>query len=195
MSFNARFSSSAPDSYLKPHIAIECFQGKLAMQPILKDITTLIQATLGSKCQHPTQKLQCVSLDETLAEKWVALTRRVANSEHKPRVSDKQLVRHLYDIHQLIQSGQLNNKYADIAQQIIQKDREQFKTINQAYHLTPITASLDAVKSLQGISWHKHWDVFLKEMVYQQHKPSFNEAYASLQQVTAQILAQHNATR
>ena len=101
MSIRASFEGAGGIAYLKPHIAIDCFLGELELEPQIKDISSMVKVVLGEECEHQYFSVACVALDETAAEKWVALTRRVARSSQEERDSDKHLVRHLYDLYQL----------------------------------------------------------------------------------------------
>lgn len=188
MSIQAEFAQPIAGSYLKPHIAIECFVGDLFLLPKKQMITTLIQRTLGEQCGHGSMVVNCIALDETLAEKWVALTRRVANSQIKERASDKQLVRHLYDIYHLLNSGLLENKYLHIVKNVIEKDRQHFKLHNESYYRDPVNVSLNSVELLNSQCWREHWDRFMLEMVYETPRPNFEDAYASLREMTHNLL-------
>lgn len=130
MQINAAFDNADKLTYLKPHVAIECFMGDLALLPSSKSITTLIKTTLGNKCNHQEISVNCIALDETAAEKWVALTRRIANSRLRSHLNDKHLVRHLYDLYFLSQSGLLTGDYQKLIPNLLNKDREQFKKYN-----------------------------------------------------------------
>lgn len=191
MRINAAFLSSGQHTYLKPHVAIECFLGELALPVIQRPITTLIKETLGETCSHPSANVSCVALDETAAEKWVALTRRVANSEIKFRPSDKHLVRHLYDLHSLNQSGLLTGEYKYLISDLLMKDADQFQKYNSDYQKDPIGVSKKALAILGSKKdWQEHWDGFMTNMVYGDDKPSFEQAYGSLQQISDNILSQ-----
>ena len=188
MSIQAKFSDSEKIAYLKPHIAIDCFLGELALTPITKDITTLIKIALGKECDHLTLPVSCVALDETAAEKWVALTRRIANTKTKSRQSDKDLVRHLYDLYQLKTHGLLTGAYTALIQKIIEKDKSQFKKLNDNYIEDPIRESESALDLLYNDGqWKDHWHYFLEQMVYDENKPSFEMAHAQLQLLSHEI--------
>lgn len=188
MSIQAKFSDSEKIAYLKPHIAIDCFLGELALTPITKDITTLIKISLGKECDHLTLPVSCVALDETAAEKWVALTRRIANTKTKSRQSDKDLVRHLYDLYQLKTHGLLTGAYTALVQKIIEKDQSQFKKLNDNYIEDPIRESKLALDLLDNdVQWKDHWHYFLEQMVYDENKPSFDKACAQLQLLSDEI--------
>jgi len=190
MSIRALFDDSSSLSYLKPHIAVECFVGELLLPPETTEISSLIKVTLGDECDHDTFPVNCLALDETAAEKWVALTRRINNAQEKSRPSDKHLVRHLYDLYHLNQSNLLAGKYIQIAHAVMQKDKEMFKKLNQEYTENPTRASKTALELLgNDKQWQNHWDDFLEQMVYEENKPSFAQAYEQLQQMSKQILS------
>lgn len=188
MSIQAKFSDSDKIAYLKPHVAIDCFFGELALTPITKNITTLIKNSLGNECDHQAIPVSCVALDETAAEKWVALTRRIANTQNKSRQSDKDLVRHLYDLYQLKTQNLLSGAYISLIKKIIEKDKSQFKKLNDNYIKNPVRESELALDMLYNdIQWKGHWHYFLEQMVYDENKPSFDKAYAQLQKLSHEI--------
>ena len=181
MRINAAFAGADKLTYLKPHVAIECFMGDLVLPPISKPITTLIKVALGEKCNHTDILVNCAALDETTAEKWVALTRRISNSQIKARPSDKHLVRHLYDLYHLTQSGLLTGDYQNLIAGLLKKDSEQFQKYNLAYNENPIQVSQEALAYLlEEEQWKIHWEDFLMQMVYSDEKPSFEDAYNNL---------------
>jgi predicted nucleotidyltransferase component of viral defense system len=188
MSIQAAFPDSQKITYLRPHVAIECFLGEMILEPQTRNITTLTKVILSGECEHDSFPVECVALDETAAEKWVALTRRVANSQIKSRQSDKHLVRHLYDLYHLNLGDLLTGDYRHIAQAIIEKDRTQFKNHNAAYAEDPLRISELALDALFTDSkWRDHWEQFLTQMVYEENKPSFDKAYGHLQQISKDI--------
>ena len=188
MSIQATFPDSEKISYLKPHVAIDCFLGDLALTPVTKDITSLIKLTLGNECDHSTLPVSCVALDETAAEKWVALTRRIANTKIKSRQSDKDLVRHLYDLYHLKTGGFLSGKYTFLVNKVIEKDKSQFKNHNDDYIQNPIRESELALDLLYNDKqWKDHWDYFLEQMVYEENKPNFDKAYSQFQLLSREI--------
>ena len=190
MRIQAEFMVSAKITYLKPHIAIECFLGELILDPQSTEITTLIQLTLNEPCQHPTFAVNCVALDETAAEKWVALTRRIAGTQLKERASDKHLVRHLYDLYHLKKSGLLTGDYYKIVHDIMKKDKNQFKKHNSTYAEDPIRTSERALDLLfEDPLWQDHWNIFLEQMVYEENKPTFLQAFEVLRQFGHKIFS------
>ncbi len=188
MSIQAAFPDSEKITYLRPHVAVECFLGEMVLEPQTRNITTLTKLTLADECEQISFPVTCVALDETAAEKWVALTRRIANSQIKSRQSDKHLVRHLYDLYHLKSGGLLTGDYHHIVQAIVEKDREQFKNHNAAYANDPLRTSELALDTLFTDSkWRDHWEQFLTQMVYEENKPSFDKAYGHLREISQDI--------
>lgn len=187
MRIQAAFPGSGKLTYLRPYIAVECFLGDLALNPQTTEITTLIKLTLGESCNHTIFPVNCVALDETAAEKWVALTRRVANTQLRTRKSDQHLVRHLYDLYHLKISGLLTGDYCEIISRVMEKDSLKFKKHNLAYADDPINTSALALSLLNDSQWQTHWDRFLEHMVYENTKPSFHQAYNQLQILSQEI--------
>lgn len=188
MSINAKFDNRQPTSYLKPYVAIDCFLGDLALKPKTSQITSLIKLTLGEECNHTIFPVTCVALDETAAEKWVALTRRVADSQFNSRQSDKNLVRHIYDLYHLKSSGLLTGEYCSIVSGIIENDRNRYKKTNTAFALNPLgTIELALDQLFKDHRWHDHWDLFLENMVYGESKPNYVTAFNQIQLISTEI--------
>lgn len=186
---HAEFKAPSAISYLKPHIAIELFLGELILKPKVTSVTSLIKLMLDKECPHTPFSVLCVALDETAAEKWVALTRRIAETQRKQHLMDKHLVRHLYDIYQLQHKALLTGEYLSIIKSIMKKDGEMFKKHSKVYSEDPIRLSKLALDLLlEDKQWENHWDTFLEQMVYEQDKPSFAQAYAKLHLLSQAIL-------
>ena len=184
MSIRASFEGIEAIAYLKPHIAIDCFLGGLELPPIVKEISSMVKVILGDECGHQYFPVACVALDETAAEKWVALTRRVIGSRQKERDSDKHLVRHLYDLYQLSQQNSLSEQCFVVVDKVLQKERVMFG----GYALDPSSDVLSneklALHYLRSDNqWEEHWRYFLEQMVYQSVKPSFEQAVSAVERL------------
>ena len=181
MSIRASFDGGGGLSYLKPHIAIDCFLGELELEPQVKDISSMVKVHLGDESEHVFFPVACVALDETAAEKWVALTRRVAGAGKKERDSDKYLVRHLYDLYQLSDKKCLSDKYYLVIDKVLEKEQAMFdlEASNSADLLSNSKLALLDLRSNQ--KWEEHWNYFLEQMVYHPDKPSFKQAMAAVE--------------
>ena len=162
---------------LKPHLALEFFLGELRLPSIERTITTLVRQTLGEKIDHPEFLVEVMSMMETAAEKWVALTRRVATMAHRQAYEDQSLVRHLYDLYQMNKHGALTEPFSELVAKIIQQDREQFKTHNLKYYEDPKLEIRRALEELRDDpKWRKYWDEFIQTMVFDAEKPTYDSA-------------------
>lgn len=181
MSIRARYNSIFPTATgIKPYLALEFFLANVKTQTATKQVTTLIRQTLGNKIIHPEFPINSVSVIETAAEKWVALTRRIATMKHRQHYRDPSLVRHLYDIHSIEQNGLFNNSFQPLVAEIVQNDREQYKNHNNDYYNNPIKEIERAIKVLgQNYEFKDNWNDFINYMVYAQQKPTYSEALAT----------------
>ena len=182
MSIRASFDGAQGIVYLKPHIAIDCFFGTLELEPEIKNISSMVKVTLGeAECDHQYFSVACVALDETSAEKWVALSRRVVDANKTPRDSDKHLVRHLYDLYQLQQQNCLSENYYLVLERVLEKEQAMFgnKASDNVY--IKATSALHHLRSNK--KWEEHWRFFVEQMVYQSEKPGFEQAIAAVEEL------------
>lgn len=181
MSIRAAFDGSNGITYLKPHIAIDCFLGTVELEPEIKNISSMVKVVLGdTECDHQYFPVPCITLDETAAEKSVALSRRVLDAHRKPRDSDKHLVRHLYDLYQLKQKNCLSANYDFVLKRVLEKEKEMFDIDLSEAHKNMDTA---LQYLLFDTKWKEHWNFFLDQVVYQAKKPSFEQAITTLEKI------------
>lgn len=190
ISIRAKFNSmySAPSS-LKPYLALEFFLGQVKTPTVNRSVTSLIRETLGEKINHPVVPVTCMSIPETAAEKWVALTRRIATSQHRQGYYDQSLVRHIYDLAMINRHHPLKEtEFANLARQVIEIDRVQFKAHSDAYSQDPWTAIQFSLDELQKNSrWSENWDIFMETMVYGE-KPNYQEALKNLIEISDLVM-------
>lgn len=190
MSIRALFDGSQGMSYLRPHIAIDCFLGTLELNPEIKNISSMVKVTLGAtECNHDYFPVACVNLNETAAEKWVALSRRIGDANKTTRDSDKHLVRHLYDLYQLQQQGCLSKEYYQVVERVLEKEQDQYGISTVDLH-AKIGAAFHHLRFDK--KWEEHWDFFLAQMVYQSKKPRFEEAVTVVERMCPNSLGTAN---
>ena len=147
---------SEQSTVLKPYLSVEFFLNTVKLPTHSQPITTLIQQTLGETVRHPVVKINCVSPLETAAEKWVALTRRIATMDYRAYYQDANLVRHLYDLYRIEQSGYFfDERMANLVAIIVEADRQQYKNHNPAYFANPsqeIRRALQALKDNESVA-------------------------------------------
>jgi predicted nucleotidyltransferase component of viral defense system len=164
---------SEESSILKPYLAVEFFLNTVKLPTQIQSVTTLIRQTLGETAPHPIGKMRCLSPLETAAEKWVALTRRIATMDYRAYYQDAHLVRHLYDLYRIEQSGYLfDETMAQLVAVIAEGDRQQYKNHNPAYFTNPgyeIRRALQILKD--NDMWQAHWQKFMAQMVFGEKPP------------------------
>lgn len=169
---------------LKPHLALEFFFGALRTDNLVKTITTLVRQTLGPKVPHAEFEVEVMSLPETAAEKWVALTRRVASMTRNNAYEDASLVRHLYDLYKIQQSAPLPPAFGGLVKSIIQQDQLQFKSHNPVYYENPAVETQRALSVLkQDSQWQQHWNDFLSTMVFNNENLPYDLALNTIERL------------
>lgn len=190
LSFDSPFPRLAS---MRPHLLIE-----LNCTTLLADGTK--QLGVGALLDKLTSgayvtpfNVECVSLQEAVAEKLISFPRRLAlhlSKSEQPDASlqdcdewDTALVRHLYDIHQIVL------KHPDVVADsvlmgkmvgaVISKDAEDFKNQHQSFSgnaVSQLNNALAFAKTSDVLK--KQYDAFVLEMVYadESGRPSFDDA-------------------
>ena len=124
--------------------------------------------------------IPCVALVETIAEKFVALTRRAgAELVDAGGPRDKTLVRHVYDLH-VSRSHYEPVEIIALAREIMLPDVEVYGHQFPAYRENPIAETLRAVAGLATDDrFANHYAEFLQNMVYGE-SPDFKTALATV---------------
>ena len=124
---------------------------------------------------------------ETVAEKFVALTRRAGAelaAASGPR--DSTLVRHIYDLH-VLRGHYDAAKVVTLARMIMRADAESYGHQFPAYRDDPIAETIRAVAGLSGESYGKRYAVFLRDMVYSDERPAYEAALTTLAELAASL--------
>jgi hypothetical protein len=163
---------------LRPEIQIETAVWPLRRPVIALPVISFIAEAFKLPAELPS--IACVSLVETVAEKFVALTRRAAAEfadAGGPR--DSTLVRHIYDMH-VIRASYEPNEVVDLARMIMRADAEAYGHQFPAYRVNPIAETLRAVSGMAADpGFARRYDVFLRDMVYGERQ-SFDTAFATI---------------
>ena len=181
---------------MKPYLSLEFFLAEVKTPTVNLPITTLIKQTLGELVNHDEKPIECVSILETAAEKWVALTRRIATIKFRSHYRDSNLVRHLYDLYQIHQTGALTGQFAELAASIVLDDQKQYKNHNPDY----LNSAADEIKRSIDIlnndpAWKESWTMFIEDMVYQADKPTYSEVLDNLMTLSSIALPAIEAQR
>jgi len=137
---------------------------------------------LGAAQKQPPEvpSISCVALVETVAEKFVAQTRRAgAELAEAGGPRDKTLVRHVYDLH-IVRSHYDPTEVIALAREIIRADVEAYGHQFPAYRKNPVAETLRAVGGLATDDrFATNYAAFLRDMVYGE-APDFKTALATV---------------
>jgi predicted nucleotidyltransferase component of viral defense system len=160
-------SSFSKVSGLRPQLQLE-FTFSEPREPINHlQVKTLIQEILGDVAALEKCDLPCISITETLSEKWVGLTRRVAAIKRGYLKEDDYLIRHLYDITTINSKNKIGERFFALVSEIIQQDAAQFKTQHPEYSDTTRSEIYYSLELLENDPyWKKCYEDFIDIMIF-----------------------------
>ncbi len=202
LSFDSPFP---PLASMRSHLLIELNCTTLAAGTERLGVGALLDKLTSGTYVAPFN-VECVSLQEAAAEKLISFPRRLAlhlSKSEQPEVSlqdkakwDTALVRHLYDIHQIVLKRP--DVVADpagmgkIVGAVISKDAEDFKNQHQSFAgnaVSELNAAIAFAKTSDVLK--RQYDIFVSDMVYADEagRPSFGEALQVFENTLRQALA------
>lgn len=150
---------------LRPEIKIETALWPLRQPSIDLPVSSFVAEAF--KRLPELSSISCVSVVETVADKFVALTRR-AGAEladaNSPR--DTALVRHIYDLH-VARPHYDPARVASLIHEIMLADAEAYGNQFPAYRANPMAETLRAIDGLANDpNYSQRYEEFLRNMVY-----------------------------
>lgn len=171
---------------LRKGIKLELFNVPLSDNTEFHSISSMINQVKNSDPEIP--RIECVSVLETAAEKFVSLTRRVAGQIEgtRPQATDQFIVRHLYDLHFIAVSPIYSpQKIAEMAGRVALADGRQFQSWFPSYRDDPISWTQKAIDHLALCdASRENYERFQDEMVFGP-RVDFDVAIATLQSLGA----------
>jgi hypothetical protein len=170
--------SAAGEGVLRPTIQIE-----LAVWPmLLADILLPVASFIAEANRRPAEvnAIACVSVAQTVAEKFVALTRRIAAETAVKSDPDPTLIRHLYDLWAVRQNYD-RVQAASLIPALMENDAEAFGNQFPVYRADPLGATHAAIAALKADPAHaRRFASFQRDMVYGE-RVEFASAMAELE--------------
>lgn len=168
----------AGEGALRPEIQVETAVWPLRLPSVEQSVTSFWAEAFKQPSEVPS--ISCMALVETVAEKFVALTRRAgAELAEAGGPRDKTLVRHVYDLH-IVRSHYDPAEVIALAREIIRADVEAYGHQFPAYRKNPIAETLRAVGGLATDDrFATNYAAFLRDMVYGA-APDFKTALATV---------------
>jgi predicted nucleotidyltransferase component of viral defense system len=150
---------------LRPEIQVEVAVWPLRLPAIDLPVRSFVAEAFGHPPEVPG--LACVAVTQTAAEKFVALTRRVAaEAAAPPEARDTTLVRHVYDLHTL-RPHYDPDEVAALARTIMPHDAEVFGRQFPPYRDNPLAATRLALTVLAtDPHYARSYAAFHRDMVY-----------------------------
>lgn len=151
---------------MREHIQLETTQSNPRLPTQQMPVSSFVSGADGSG--PDVISIACVNLNEMAAEKFVALTRRVAGELEgtKAEVWDPALVRHIYDL-KFLQPHVDMTVVAPLVREVMRQDAKQFASWFPAYAADPegqTKLALSALESQQR--FRDDYERFHDEMVY-----------------------------
>ncbi len=173
---------------LRPHIQIEFTLSPPRLQTEIKSISSLVDRVFPEE-GDVEKNIACVSVLETAAEKWVALTRRIASISRGYDKFDETLVRHIYDLNAITDKVNLTNDFFALINDTIDRDRAKFKKHHE-YNSNAVEEIKHSLKILgEDPVWLKNYDAFVEAMVFDKENSGFKKCYKKLQHITERTLS------
>jgi len=169
---------AAGQGILRPEIQIEMAAWPLRLPAIERPVISFLAEAFKLPPEVPA--ISCVSLVETVAEKFVALTRRAgAESAGAGGPRDPTLVRHVYDLH-VIRTHYDSGEVVALARTIMLADAEAYGHQFPAYRENPIAETLRAAAGMANDpEFANRYARFRRDMVYGE-SPDFETAIATI---------------
>lgn len=156
---------SRGDGVLRPEIKIETAVWPLRQPAVKLQVSSFIAEAYKQPPELET--VRCVTITQTAAEKFVALTRRMAaETGFSVDARDRTLVRHIYDLH-VIREHYDRTEVAVMARCIMTHDAEEFGNQSPAYRKDCLAETKRALDVLRAdASYATQYVQFVRSMVY-----------------------------
>lgn len=149
-------------------------QVEFSARPLITPTQRLpIASMLEVSASLPSQafEMNCVSIEETLAEKVLSLLRRVALMRVRDSMDgfDPRLVRHLFDVHAIMRAhpGMMSMLSPVLFKRLVAEDAAQFSHQHPEFLDHPVAQMSGALVAIKtDPMFRMHYDDFLKELVY-----------------------------
>jgi hypothetical protein len=178
---------SRGEGVLRPEIQIETAVWPLRLPS--SDLTVSSFVAEAYKRPPEVVDMPCVSVVETVADKFVAMTRRIAEElAHPGAERDATLVRHMYDLHVARPHYDLT-EVAKLVPAIIQSDADSYGNKFPEYRDDPVSETRRAVEGLANIELYaRDYEGFQRGMVYGE-QVAYRDCLVTLDELVRTVLA------
>lgn len=172
------------EAALRPEIQIEVAVWPLRRASIDLPISSFVSEAFKREPEVP--RISCVSITQTAAEKFVAVTRRTAiELADAGGAHDPADIRHVYDLH-LTRAHYDAAEVAALAHETMHHDAQVFGHQFPAYRDNPLAETRRAIEVLGDERYGRRYDEFCRAMVYG-GRPAYHEALTSVQAIAERL--------
>ena len=177
------------DSSLRPHLSLE-FTARMPYFAIVQKPLDYLTTRLAGQEAAPFV-MNCVAVEETLAEKVLSFLRRFA--EHRAGASDNwdtALVRHIYDVWCIAaMDANTVERAAEHFRRLVEYDRHEF-TRDVAFVDDPARCLTQALTEAEHDRQTRgEYATRLLPLIYGSARPTFDEAFAVFKAVAAKLIS------
>lgn len=156
---------SRGEGALRPEIQIETAVWPLRTPPLQVSVSSFVAEAFGRPPEIPL--IECVSVAETIADKFVAMTRRIAEELRLAEGDrDPTVVRHVYDMHAVRDRYEIA-EVVTLIPAIMKSDVEAYGNRFPAYRENPMRETVRALEALADDPFFaRSYAYFHRSMVY-----------------------------
>ena len=190
------FSVAYPNQYtipksLRAELKVDFIETDLLSAPEIRAISSFY-AKFG-KQKPEVGSIACTSINDTMAEKIVSMLRRTASYQrNSERADDPALVRHIYDVHCILESKLYSlEKLAPAVATVIQFDIDRYGNQHAEMVQDRIKELGFGLTLLQSDPKHEsRYQRYVLPVVFSRNKPTWETVYNSFSTVAQSLLNQ-----
>lgn len=173
---------------LRPYLQLEVTESILLQEAVTKPIRSMY--TEIAKDPYEVPECVCAGLESIASEKFVSLLRRTASvARDSSRMDDQALVRHVYDLHLILQSDSKQDLIKNMITQVIDIDLDQFGKQHPEFVKDPKGELNFGLKNLRDNPLHKErYQRFNGPLVYHPNAADWETALSILEKLASEVL-------
>lgn len=173
---------------LRPYLQLEITESVLLEEAVTMPVRSMY--TEIAKDPYEVPECVCVELESIASEKFISLLRRTASvARDSSRMDDRALVRHVYDLHLILQNSEKIDLIKNMICQVIEIDLEQFGNQHPEFVKDPKGELKFGLKTLKENPLHKErYQRFNGPLVYHPNPANWGTALSTLEQLASEVL-------
>jgi len=178
---------------LRPHLQLELTESPPLQNPVTSPLRSLYAEVAGQA--HEVDQFACVTMESAAAEKFVSLLRRTATvARNRERADDPALIRHVYDLHLIMNQEPDPERLKDLVNQVIETDVNQFGNQHPEFRENPTTELWFGFEQLKQDPIHQQrYKEFIGPLVYHPEPADWDTAFTNLKKMVQAILGNNKS--